>query len=386
MKLLAVLALSLPGCAAQDQGAPKRAQDKSVTMVYVGTYTGSGSKGIYLFELESGTLKPRGAAEGVASPSFLAVHEAGKILFAACETSDFQGKKTGSVAAFKIHPDGAPLTLINAQSSGGAGPCYVSVNRDARHVFVANYGGGSVAMLPFNADTGLGAPARFFQHEGSGANPQRQKGPHAHSINLDPAERFALAADLGLDKILVYRFDAAKGTLEANDPPFGTTPPGGGPRHLAFSPGGKFLYVNNEMTSSVTAFRWEADRGAMTEIHTLSTLPDGFKGSNSTAETRVSPDGRFVYVSNRGHDSIAIFSADPATGRLTAAGHAPSGGKTPRNFGIDPSGRHLIAANQGSNTLVVFSVDPKTGALTPTGQVVEVPKPVCVRFGVFPRS
>jgi 6-phosphogluconolactonase len=383
MKTLAALLVSLAGCAgsAPQETPPTTRPGHTATIVYVGTYTApGGSKGIYRFELgDGGTLTPAGVIEGVANPSFVAISGAGETLYAACETADFQGKKTGSVAAFSIK-DGQAAKLLNAQSSGGAGPCHVSVTRDGRYVFVANYGGGSVSMLPVKPDGSLGEPVKTIQHEGSSVNPQRQKGPHAHSINLAPDERFVFAADLGLDKILVYRFDAAKGTLDPNDPPFAKTPAGGGPRHFAFHPSGRFAFVCNEMTSSVSSYRYDAKAGTLTELTTLSTLPRDFTGGNSTAEVQVSPDGKFLYVSNRGHDSIAIFGIDQESGNLTRAGHAPTQGKTPRNFGIDPEGKFLIAANQGSNTLVVFRRDAKTGQLAPTGQTVEVPRPVCVRF------
>jgi 6-phosphogluconolactonase len=246
---------------------------------------------------------------------------------------------------------------------------------------VANYGGGSVACLPVDAAGRLEPASSFLQHEGSGADPKRQAGPHAHSINLDAANRFAIAADLGLDKLFIDRFDAAKGTLTPNDPPFARVAPGSGPRHFAFHPDGRHGYVINEMACTVTAFDYDPERGALSEIQTISTLPEGTRGSNlSTAEVQVHPSGRFLYGSNRGHNTIAIFAIDAATGRLRPVGHQPTQGKTPRNFGIDPTGRYLLAANQDSGTVVVFRINPQTGQLEPTGQVAEVPKPVCVKF------
>jgi 6-phosphogluconolactonase len=251
-------------------------------------------------------------------------------------------------------------------------------------VLVANYGGGSVSVLPIQSDGRLGPATGFVQHEGSSVNPRRQERPHAHSMNLDAANRFAFAADLGLDKVLVYRFDANRGTIVPNDPPAATVAPGSGPRHFAFHPRGRNAYVINEMTSTVTAFRYDAGRGRLTELHTISTLPQGFTGNNSTAEVQVHPSGRFLYGSNRGHDSIAIFSIDSDTGRLTQVGHQPTGGRTPRNFGIDPTGVYLLAANQESSTVTVFRIDPRTGRLTPTGQTVNVPVPVCVKMMAAP--
>jgi 6-phosphogluconolactonase len=246
---------------------------------------------------------------------------------------------------------------------------------------MANYGSGSVACLPIDAAGRLAPASSFLQHEGSGADPKRQMGPHAHSINLDAANRFAIAADLGLDQLLIDRFDAAKGTLTPNDPPLTRVASGAGPRHFAFHPDGRHAYVINEMHCTVTAFDCDPGRWSLSEIQTLSTLPEGVQGKNfSTAEVQVHPSGRFLYGLNRGHDTIAIFAIDAATGRLRAVGHEPSQGKTPRNFGIEPTGRYLLAANQDSGTVVVFRIDPESGALQPTGHTAEVPRPVCVKF------
>jgi 6-phosphogluconolactonase len=353
--------------------------------VYVGTYTtgGSTSKGIYQLELDlsSGALtSPKLAGEAV-NPSFLAVHPSRRFLYAVGEVSDFQGQKSGAVSAFAVDPASGTLSLLNQQPARGQGPCFVTVDRTGKNALVANYGSGSVACLPIGGDGRLGPASSFIQHEGSGAVPGRQAGPHGHSINLDAANRFAIAADLGLDKLLVYKFDAAQGTLTPNDPPFAKVAPGAGPRHFAFHPDGRHAYVINEITLTVTAFDYDPDRGTLSEIQTISTLPEGVKDKNlSTAEVQVHPSGRFLYGSNRGHHSIAIFAIDPATGRLRAVGHQSTQGRTPRNFGIDPTGTFLIAANQDSGTLVVFKIDPQTGALAPTGHTAEVPKPVCVKF------
>ena len=349
------------------------------TDVYVGTYTGPKSKGIYLFSLDtaSGKLTPKGLAAEVASPSFLAIHPSRRYLYAVGEMNNFQGKKAGGVSAFSIGEDGK-LTLLNQQPSGGQGPCHISIDKTGRNALVANYGGGSVACLPIEADGKLKEPSATIQHQGSSANPQRQKQPHAHSINPSPDNRFALAADLGIDKVMVYRLDVEKGTLTAAEP--GVVPPGSGPRHFAFHPNGKNAYAINELTSTVTAFSWDAERGALTEIQTTTTLPGGFVGNNSTAEVQVHPSGKFLYGSNRGHDSIAVFSIDPASGKLTAVETESTRGKTPRNFGIDPSGKWLIAANQNSGTLSVYGIHPETGKLDPVGEPVECPSPVCVKF------
>lgn len=350
--------------------------------VYVGTYTSSRSKGIYLLEMDSasGKLAAKGLAAEVASPSFLAIHPNRKFLYAVNEIGDFQGKKTGAVSSFALDAMTGQLRLLNQQSSGGAHPCHLVVDREGKNVLVANYTGGSVASLPIDPDGRLREASSFIQHKGSSVNPNRQEGPHAHSINLDAGNRFACAADLGLDQVLVYRYDPAKGTLTLNATGTGTVAPGAGPRHFAFHPNGKYAYVINEMNSTVTAFNYNAEQGVLKVIQTVPTLPEGFKGSSSCAEVQVHPSGKFVYGSNRGHDSLAIFTVDAATGRLTPAGHQATGGKTPRNFGIDPAGDFLLAANQSSDIVVVFRIDQQTGALLPTRQVVTVPAPVCVKF------
>jgi 6-phosphogluconolactonase len=371
LSLVAVL-----GCASAGAGQGK----PSKAWVFVGTYSPADQEGIRVFEMDlaTGALTAKGGAKGVANPSFLAVHPNGRFLYAVGEAA-LPGKKGGAVAAFALDPATGALTLLNLESSVGNGPCHIVVDKAGKNALVANYGGGSIAALPIGEDGRLKPHSAFVQHTGSSVNPGRQKEPHAHSINLDPANRFAFCADLGLDKVMVYRFDGAKGTLEANDPAFGTVAPGSGPRHFAFHPSGRYAYVINEMLSTLTAFTYDAAKGSLTELQTLPTLPHEVKG-NSTAEVVVSPDGRFVYGSNRGHDTIATFEVDAATGKLTAKGHAPILGKTPRNFAIDPTGDWLLAAGQGSNSVQVFRRNASTGALEPTPHRVEVPKPVCVRY------
>jgi 6-phosphogluconolactonase len=352
--------------------------------VYVGTYTtGGNSRGIYLLELDTttGALTSRGVAAEAVNPSFLAVHPSRRFLYAVGETNSFEGQKSGAVSAFTMDPASGTLSLLNQQPSRGQGPCFVTVDRAGKNALVANYGSGSVACLPIAPDGRLGPASSFVQHEGSSVNPQRQKEPHAHSINLDAANHFAVAADLGLDKLLVYRFDSQDGTLTPNDPPFTKVAPGSGPRHFAFHPDGRHAYVINEIALTVTAFDYDPERGTLGEIQTISTLPEGFKGKGlSTAEVQVHPSGRFLYGSNRGAHTIAIFAIDTTSGRLRAVGHQSTEGRTPRNFGIDPTGRHLLAANQDSGNVVVFRIDPQSGQLQPTGQVVEVPRAVCVKF------
>lgn len=352
--------------------------------VYVGTYTGprTQSRGVYLFRMDpvTGQLQPAGLAAESDNPSFLAIHPNRRFVYAVNEVSQFGGEKTGAVSAFAVDPATGKLSLRNQQPSGGAGPCHLMVDRAGRHVLAANYGGGSVAVLPIEADGRLGEPTSVVQHAGEGVGPGRQSRPHAHSIHLDAAERFALAVDLGLDKVMLYRFDGAAGKLNANQPAWSAVPPRSGPRHMAFGPDGRFAYVINELNSTVTAMAYDAGHCTLREVQTVSTLPAGFAGENSCAEVAMHPSGRFLYGSNRGHDSLAAFGIDEHTGRLTVLGHVSTDGKEPRHFALDPTGRWLIAANQNSNTLVVFRIDPQTGLPQPTGVAAEVPAPVCVRF------
>lgn len=369
------------------KNAPLAAQGSSrgETLVYFGTYTGEKSKGIYLsrLDLASGALSAPELVADTPSPSFLAIHPSNRYLYAANEVGKFEGKPTGSVSAFALDALSGKLTALNQQPSGGGGPAHLVVDRKGTHVLVANYGGGSVAVLPIDERNGtLKAPSATVQHTGSGPNPDRQKAPHAHSINVDPSNRLAYAADLGLDKILIYRFNPADGSLVANDPPFASVEPGAGPRHFAFHPKGQFAYAINEMHCTITAFGVDPKTGALKTVQTVSTLPAGQSVAKgfSTAEVQVHPSGRFLYGSNRGHDSVAVFTIDQKTGQLTLVEHEPTGGSTPRNFGIDPSGTFLLAANQRSDSVLVFRIDQKTGALTDTGHKIEVGSPVCVKF------
>jgi 6-phosphogluconolactonase len=353
-------------------------------LVYFGTYTGAKSKGIYVSRLDLGTGNldaPELAAE-IASPSFLAIHPNHRFLYAVNEVGNFAGKRSGAVTAFAINTASGKLTQLNQQPSGGDGPCHLDVDKTGKSVLAANYGGGSVEALPLLGDGRLGEPTAFIQHRGSSVNPQRQEGPHAHFITTDPANRFALTCDLGLDQVLVYRFDASKGTLIANDPPFASVKPGAGPRHLAFHPSSRFAYAINEIFCTVTAFSYDAPRGELKELQSISSLPAGemVKPNYSTAEIEVHPSGKFLYGSNRGHDTIVVFAIEEKTGKLTLVQHESTQGKIPRGFGIDPTGKFLLAANQDSNTVAVFRIDPKSGRLQPTGQTLEVGAPVCVKF------
>ena len=366
-------------------GAAPAAAKPQAVRVYVGTYTGAKSQGIYQMRLDlaSGALgAPELAGEAV-NPSFLAVHPSRKYLYAVNEVWGPAGKGASMVSAFAIAPDTGRLTFLNKNVSSGTGPCYVSVDREGHSALAANYASGSVFVLPIGADGRLGDPTAYIQHKGSGPNAKRQEGPHAHCIDPDPAGRFALACDLGLDKVLVYRFDAAKGTLAPNDPPAASVAPGAGPRHLAFHPNGRFVYVISEMASTVTAFSYDGARGTLAELQTLATLPADFSGASTCAEVKVHPSGRFLYGSNRGHDSIAIFAIG-SDGKLKALGHQPTQGKNPRHFAIDPTGAWLLAANQNSDSVVVFRIDPQSGGLSPAGSAATVSAPVCVEFVPMP--
>jgi 6-phosphogluconolactonase len=353
-------------------------------LVYFGTYTGAKSKGVYVSRLNvaAGTLSAPELAAEIASPSFLAVHPDRPFVYTVNEVNTFDGKPTGSVSAFAVDRSTGKLTALNQQSSGGMGPAHLTVDKAGRNVLVANYGGGSVAVLPIDDKGALKPASAFLQHTGSSVNPQRQKEPHAHAIVVDPADRFAYVADLGLDKVLIYRYDPAKGTLAANDPAFVSVKPGSGPRHFAIHPRGGFAYVINEILCTITAFGRDPQRGSLTELQTVSSLPPGqaVASGYSTAELLMHPSGKFLYGSNRGHDSISVFAIDDKTGALTYVENQPTQGSTPRGFGIDPSGAFLIAANQRSDSVVVFKIDGKTGRLTATGQKIEVGSPVCVEF------
>jgi len=364
------------------------AHAKTGYTVYVGTYTEKDSKGIYAFRFDPKTeqLTPLGLEAETKNPSFVALHPNGKFLYAVNETGDFHGKdadpnkKTGAVSAFALDPASGKLTLLNQVASGGADPCYLAFDKSGKYLMVANYTGGTVAVFPVLEDGKLGEASAIVQHTGKGPNAERQEGPHAHSINISPDNRFAVAADLGLDELISYRFDATKGLISAADSHFVKVAPGAGPRHFTFHPSGKFAYVVSEMKSTVTAFSYDADGGNLKELQVVSILPAGFSGRNDAAEVRVHPSGKFLYASNRGHDSIAVFRIDEKKGTLTFVEDVPVLGKEPRNFAIDPPGRLMYVADQNSGKIVVFRIDGKTGKLTATGQTLAVDAPVCVRF------
>ena len=352
--------------------------------VYIGTYTNGDSKGIYrcTLNMKDGSLTNLKLAAESVNPSFLAIHPNRRFLYAVNEVSDFQGKtNNGGVSAFAINRKTGKLTLLNQQSTGGASPCHLVVDAAGKNVLVANYHGGSIAAFCIGQDGSLSKATTFIQHTGgSRVISPRQDEPHAHSINLDAANRFAFVADLGLDKVLVYRFDTQRGTLVPNEPAGVTVPPGGGPRHFAFHPNGKTAYVINEITSTVTAFQYNKQRGVLKPFQTLSTLPAGFDGRTSTADVQVHPSGQFLYGSNRGHDSITIYTIDNTSGRLTYVENQKLLGQTPRNFAMDPAGRYLLAECQKDGFIETFRIDPNSGRLKSLGKSVSVPSPVCVKM------
>lgn len=351
-------------------------------MAYVGTYTTDGrSEGIHILRMhpETGALRLQGVAAKAANPSFLALHPNGRVLYTVNELPEFSGQASGAVSAFAIDRASGALRLLNQQASQGKAPCYLSVDRGGRFVLVANYTGGSVATLPIGRDGRLDVARAVVQHEGSGADPARQASPHAHCILPAPDNRYVLVVDLGTDAVLSYRFDRRAGTLTPVSAGAATRA-GAGPRHLAFHPSGRFAYVVNELDSTVIAFRYDAERGALEEVQTTAASPGGSVPDNHPADVHAAASGRFLYASNRGDDSIAVFSIDDATGQLAPVQEIPTGGRWPRNFTLDPSGGFLLVANQRSDSIVGFRVDAGSGRLTPTGHRVEVATPVCIRF------
>lgn len=375
-----ILALALLGTLNSLGESAEKSRD--ILRLYIGTYTQPGkSQGIYVLDLDTrrGQLSAPRLAAAAVNPSFLAIHPNGRFLYAVSEVDTFRGEPTGAVLAFALREDGT-LQPLNEQPSQGTSPCHLIVDRTGRYVLAVNYGSGTAVVLPLDKDGSLGQRTGYVRHQGHSVNKERQEGPHCHSINLDHANRFALIADLGLDQILIYRFDADKGALLPHMPPGVRVAAGAGPRHFAFHPSGKFGYVINELNCTITVFAYDGEHGTLTEIQTLSTLPGPQQKGDTTAEVQVHPSGKFLYGSNRGHNSIAVFALDPDSGKLTRLENVPTGGRTPRNFGLTPDGRWLIVANQDSDNLVVFRIHPQTGRLEATGQTVAVPRPVCVRF------
>jgi 6-phosphogluconolactonase len=350
------------------------AQPDQTELVFVG----SGHRNIAAFRLNltSGALSPIGEVAQVEAPSFLAISPNQRNLYA---VSEGRGKDDSFVSAFRIDSETGKLAFLNRQPSGGDGPCHVGVDPGGLNVLAANYGSGSVSEFHLDKSGALGPISAFVQDHGSGADPRRQAGPHAHCFVASPDGRFAFVCDLGLDRVLAFKLNPSTGSLAANDPPFATVKAGAGPRHMAFHPNHRYACAINEMASTLTVFAYDQDRGILSEIEDQPLLPKEFKGQNTAAEVAVHPSGRFVYASIRGDDSLVVFACDPDTGRLTFVERCSSGGKTPRHFEIEPSGAFLLVANQNSGTINVFRVDAKTGRLQPTGSKAVADMPMCVK-------
>jgi 6-phosphogluconolactonase len=388
---LLIAALALTGVArAQDNASLTGYQPAKDTLVYVGTYTSgrSTSKGIHLFRLQTQNeevsqnilLVPLGLAAEAPDPAFLDLDQKRRRLFAAHEINNFEGKSTGAISSYAIDPATGKLNLISRKSSEGRGPCHLLLDKEGRNVLVANYSGGTVAVLPVGDDGKLGDASTIIQHTGKSVNPQRQEAPHPHQVVLDPANRFAYVPDLGIDKVVAYRFDAKAGKLTPAESAGIAMKPGAGPRHMAFRPDGKFAYILNELNSTVTAVAVDAETGKLTEIETQSSLPPYFDGRNSGAEIAVLPNGRFLFVSNRGHNSLVLFAIDRDKGTLNFVEEQGTGGKTPRHFGVQPNAKHLAIGNQDSNQVLICRIDPDNGRLKPSGVFADVPAPVCMVF------
>lgn len=353
--------------------------------IYIGTYTGTRSLGIYTAEFNptTGKLSTPELAAPSKNPTFLALHPRLSVLYAVEEISNFRGGHEGGVSAFSIDGKTGRLTLLNQQPSGGAGPCHLCVDQAGRYLVVANYNSGSVAEFPLEADGRLGGVSAIVQHKGSSINHDRQSGPHAHFVATDPSNKLVMVCDLGLDEVLTYDLFPSNGELPLHA--VDSVKPGSGPRHLAFSPNRRFVYLINELASTLTAYVLHDHMAAghderLQEVQTVSLLPAEFRGSNIAAEVQVHPSGHFVYGSNRGNDSIAVFAVDAKTGRLTFVDRQSTLGRTPRHFTFHPSGQWLLVENQDSNNIVVFRVDPATGRLKTSEGQVEVGAPVCLVF------
>lgn len=351
--------------------------------VFIGTYTekeGSRSKGVYVYRMDpvSGELALLWEAEGIINPSYLALHPQRRFLYAVNEVPAFGVQEGGGVSALAIdgESDDLKLNLLNASSSQGNDPCYISVEQTGRYALVANYSGGNAAMLPIQPDGELGPATDVAKHSGSSVHPERQTGPFVHSIVPDPTNRFAVVADLGADRLVIYEMDLENGKLKRHAEV--KVKPGSGPRHSIFHPNGTYLYLLNELSSTVIAYRYDSDAGSLEELQTLSTLPEGFEGENLCADLHIY--GSYLYASNRKHDSIAWYRIDENTGHLTYQGEVASGGREPRGFDIDPTGNFLLAAHERSNNVVIFQIDPATGKPLKTEHELKVSFPVCVKF------
>jgi 6-phosphogluconolactonase len=357
--------------------SPQFAQAKD-PMVFISAFAGGDQGAIHSFDfdLSTGSLKPLHRTTTVQNPFFLALSPDKKFLYS-IHALKFGSKEAEEIAAFKLLGTDGKLELLNKQSARGSAACYLHVDNPGKTVVVANYSSGSVASLPVKEDGSLGEAASFFQHAGSSVNPARQKEPHAHCIVVSPDNKYAFAADLGLDQVLCYKLDSKQGKITANDPPFARTPAGAGPRHLTFHPNGKKVYVINELLNSVTLFDYDSTKGSLREEQTISTLPSDFKGTSYCADLKITPDGKYLYGTNRGHDSIACYSIG-ADGKLTLVNIEPSLGKGPQNLAITSNGEWLLCANMPGKNVAIFRIDPKTGKIKPVGEPVSMPSPSCI--------
>lgn len=356
---------------------PSGSQD--TLSVYVGTWTeGQDDGGIHVLELDpsTGALSSQHPVTPAVNPSYLTLSPDGRYLYSVNQTTD-----AASVSAYEVDEATGALTVLNTVPAGGASPCYISIDASGEWVLVANYVSGTVAVFPVRADGSLGPPTDRVQHTGSSVHPERQTAPHAHYFDVDPSNRFALAVDLGIDQVRIYPLDTERGRIEEQRVRDVTTPPGTGPRHLDFHPNGQYAYLVGELTGTVTAYRYDPDKGQMDALQTISSLPEGFDGTNKSADIHVHPSGAFLYASNRGDaDSIVIYAIDPDDGTLSLVGHQDEAVEWPRNFAIDPSGQFLLVANRHANRITVFRIDEETGALTFTGHAADVPEPMCIKF------
>ncbi len=363
-------------------------------LVFIGTYTGEivsktgqifkgmgMGMGIYVYKLDvtSGLMKQCGLAEGVPNPSYLDIDPSRRFLYAVNELREFEDAPTGAVSAFSVEPGSGRLRFLNRKPSYGTDPCHLTIDKTGRYVLVANYTSGSVCVLPIREDGSLAEATDVIQHQGSSSDPVCQSGPHAHAVTLDDTGRYAFVPDLGLDKLMVYKFDPKRGKLEPSEEPWVEVTAGAGPRQLAMHSSGGYMYLINELNSTMMAFRYDKSKGTLREIQTLSTLPKDFEGPSTCARVQISASGKFLYGSNRGHDSIVIYAIDQLNGKLTCIGHRSTQGKTPRHFAIGPAGEFLIIANQDTEDVVAFRLDPTSGGLGATGHSVDVPTPVCVK-------
>ncbi|MEP6787571.1 MAG: lactonase family protein [Acidobacteriota bacterium] len=357
-------------------------------ILYVGTYTANTkSEGIYVYSFDraTGKLSHRDTVKGIAEPSFLAIDKKSQNLYAVNELEEYEGKPSGACSAFAINQKTGGLSFLNKRPSLGGAPCHVTASDNGKFVIVANYMGGNISIFPIQKGGMIGSASDFVQFSGSGPNKERQLSPHAHSVTLDRNNRFAFVADLGTDRVMIYGFDKDKGKLTPNPAqPFFPTKAGAGPRHFAFHPNGKLAFVINELDSTISSLGYDEKAGKLTEIKTLSTLSAESSAANACADVHVSPDGKMLYGSNRGQDTIAAFAIDQTSGVISPVEKIATGGKRPRNFVIDPAGNFLLAANQDTNNITVFSIDRTAGRLRSIGISIEVPSPVCLKFVTLP--